>query len=374
MAHYRGVVAATAGVPGIGGQAAAFQTPGAHVWVPPHPALDGNVVSVEFWFSSTQAFPDRYWPGSGTFLSKATENNSSSDWVLIAGSAHDEDPGRVIVGSGAQGGADLTLYSPTRLNDGRWHHVVWTRSAAGENCLYIDGDLAAVGRDSGGTVSNSRPITIGGDPILRGRDLVGAIDEVAIYDHVLEPARIHAHQQAAEPPGSRLFADFVAPLVEQRCAGCHSGDEPKGGLDLTTRAGLLAGGDSGAAVEPGQSRSGLLYRLVTRTDEPHMPAGSDRLPEEAIARLAEWIDAGVPYTRRLVAASGAGRDFWSFRRLTPIEPPTGDFGDWPRGDIDRFVAAALAAGGAIPRARPTAARSFAGFRLIWPACLRRPTK
>ena len=63
-AQYRGAVAATAGVPGIGGQAAVFQTPGAHVWVPPHPALDGNAVSVEFWFSSTQAFPDRYWPGS----------------------------------------------------------------------------------------------------------------------------------------------------------------------------------------------------------------------------------------------------------------------------------------------------------------------
>ncbi len=264
-AQYRGAVAATAGVPGIGGNAAAFQSPGAHVWIPPHPALDGNVISIEFWFSSTQGFPDRYWPGSGTFLSKATEHNSSSDWVIIGGSARDEDPGRVIVGSGAQGGADLTLYSPMRLNDGRWHHVVWTRSAAGENCLYIDGDLAAVGRDGGGTVTNTRPITIGGDPILGGRDLVGAMDEVAIYDHVLEPARVEAHQRAAEPPGGRLFTGFVAPLVERRCAGCHSGDEPKGGLDLTTRAGLLAGGDSGAAVELGQSQSSLLYRLITRS-------------------------------------------------------------------------------------------------------------
>jgi hypothetical protein len=250
-AEYRGAVIATPGVPGIGGQAAAFRAPGAHVWVPPHAALGGNVVSVEFWFNSTQAFPDRYWPGSGTFLSKATASNASSDWVIIAGSARPEDPGRVIVGSGAQPGDDVRLYSPTRLSDGRWHHVVWTRSAAGENCLYIDGELTAVGGDGGGTVSNARPITIGGDPVLGGRDLVGAMDEVAIYDYVLAPARVQAHFRAAELPGGRLFADFVAPLMEQRCGRCHSGDEPKGGLNLTTRAGLLAGGDSGAAVEPG---------------------------------------------------------------------------------------------------------------------------
>jgi cytochrome c553 len=347
-AQYRGAVADTAGVPGIGGQAATFQTPGAHVWVPPDAALDGNVISVEFWFNSTQAFPDRYWPGSGTFLSKATASNASSDWVIIAGSARAEDPGRVIVGSGAQPGSDVTLYSPTRLSDGLWHHVVWTRSAAGENCLYIDGDLAAVGSDSGGTVSNTRPITIGGDPVLGGRDLLGAMDEVAIYDYALAPRRVQAHFRSADLPGGRLFADVVAPLLEQRCGRCHSGDEPKGGLNLTTRAGLLAGGDSGAVVEPGKSRSSLLYRLITHEDEPHMPAGSDRLSDEAIARLAEWIDAGVPYTRPLVV-TGAGRDFWSFRRLMPIEPPEVDNRDWPRGGIDRFVLSALTARGAQPR-------------------------
>ena len=90
-AEYRGAVAATAGVPGIGGEAAAFQTPGRRR-IPPHPALDGNVVSVEFWFSSTQEFSDRYWPGSGTFLSKATASNASSDWVIIAGSGAPKIP------------------------------------------------------------------------------------------------------------------------------------------------------------------------------------------------------------------------------------------------------------------------------------------
>jgi len=357
--RYRGGVAAAEGVPGIGGRAAAFRTPGAHVWIPPDAALDGNTVSVEFWFNSTQAFPDRYWPGSGTFLSKATADNASSDWVIIAGSARDEDPGRVIVGSGAHPGDDVRLYSPTRLNDGRWHHVVWTRSAKGENCLYIDGVLAAVGVDGGGTVSNQRPITIGGDPVLGGRDLVGLIDEVAIYDYVLSPERIAAHHRAADASGNRLFDEVVAPLLEQRCGRCHSGEEPKGGLNLTTRERLLAGGDSGAAIEPGKSRASLLYRLITHEDEPHMPAGSEKLPAEQIASLAEWIDAGATYTRPL-AVSGAGRDHWAFRRLVPIEPPVAAVGDdWPRGGIDRFVSAALASHGAHPLGeadRPTLIR------------------
>ncbi len=192
-ARYRGAVTATAGAAGIGGLAAQFQTPGAHVWVPPHPALDGNVVSVEFWFSSTQAFPDRYWPGSGTFVSKATDSAASSDWVIIAGCLRGEDPGRVVVGSGARPGGDLTLASPARLSDGTWHHIVWTRSAEGQNFLYVDGQVAAAGSDGGGSIGNGRPITIGGDPILGGRDLIGAMDEVAIYDRVLEAGRVEAH-------------------------------------------------------------------------------------------------------------------------------------------------------------------------------------
>ena len=253
----------------------------------------------------------------------------------------------------------MTLYSPTRLSDGRWHHVVWTRSAAGENCLYIDGNLAAVGSDGGGTDQQRRPITIGGDPVLGGRDLVGAMDEVAIYDHVLV-GRAGCRPIFARPSrrAAGCLPTLSAPLVEHRCARCHSGDEPKGGLDLTTRAGLLAGGDSGAAVD----RAASAVKPAVSADHARRRAATCRpapigCPTRRLPASAEWIDAGVPYDRTLRPIGGAGRDFWSFRRLGAggaagrREGPT-----WPHGGIDSFVLSALAARGAKPDPRPTAAR------------------
>ena len=68
-----------------------------------------------------------------------------------------------------------------RLNDGQWHHLVWTRSADGVNSLYVDGRLADQAEDGGGAISNDRPIQIGGDPHQRGTFLDGALAELAIY-------------------------------------------------------------------------------------------------------------------------------------------------------------------------------------------------
>ena len=62
-----------------------------------------------------------------------------------------------------------------------------------------------------------------------------------------------------------------------------------------------------------------------------MPAGSDRLPDEAIARLAEWIDAGAPYTRTLVATRSGARFL--------VVPPAGR-----RSNRRRLATIGLAAG------------------------------
>ncbi|MEZ6086810.1 MAG: c-type cytochrome domain-containing protein [Pirellulaceae bacterium] len=45
------------------------------------------------------------------------------------------------------------------------------------------------------------------------------------------------------------FESDIAPLLIRRCVECHQGSNPSGGLLLTTRAGLHAGGDSGEAID-----------------------------------------------------------------------------------------------------------------------------
>lgn len=170
--------------------------------LPADPALSLNTLSVEFWFNSTQRWDQVQWPGSATLLSKATTGAASRDWTINAGALQPgQNEGRIFVSSGAaEGPGDLVLSSRGGLNDGRWHHLAWTRSAPGSNCLYIDGNLEDEGEDGGGPITNGRPIQAGGDPWAQGRFLLGALDQLAIYGSVLPPEKIKAHAMAGGSP------------------------------------------------------------------------------------------------------------------------------------------------------------------------------
>ena len=199
----RGDVRFVDGLPGTQGQAAAFDGKTAHLHAPIVKALQLDTLSVEFWFKTTQKFDNTFWPGSAAFVSVATVGDGTSDFTINAASTRrGEDQGRLLFCTGPAGtGRDHYLWSPTeyRLNDGRWHHVVATRTRAGEKHLYLDGRLAASEPDAGGQISNDRPLQIGGEQFHPGGGyLDGAMDEIAIYAHVLPPERIAAHFAAVQ--------------------------------------------------------------------------------------------------------------------------------------------------------------------------------
>src|SRR5258708_38456816 len=77
--------------------------------------------------------------------------------------------------------------------------------------------------------------------------------------------------------GVELFAKQIRPILETQCVECHGGKATKHGLDLTTREGLLRGGDGGPAIVPGKATESLLYRRITHADEPGMPFKRDKL-------------------------------------------------------------------------------------------------
>ena len=130
--------------------------------------------------------------------------------------------------------------------------------------------------------------------------------------------------------GLEIFRKDVRALLTDHCIKCHGGASTKAEFDLTTREGLLRGGASGPAVVPGKAGESLLYQLIAHAEEPHMPLKAKKLPDEAIARIGAWIDAGAPYDGPLVGKDGAigakevgeeDRQFWSFRPLGNPEPP-----------------------------------------------------
>ena len=153
----------------------------------------------------------------------------------------------------------------------------------------------------------------------------------------------HAAQMAK---GLALFKSDVRMLLKQHCVKCHGGDKIRGDLDLTTRAGLLKGGEEGPSVIPGKAGESFLMTVLRHEEEPFMPAKADKLSPDALKKIADWINLGAPYDQPLVKQSIAGkgmqvtdddRNFWAFAPLQAVKAPVVQQKNWPANDIDRFV-------------------------------------
>src|SRR5262249_43225651 len=87
----------------------------------------------------------------------------------------------------------------------------------------------------------------------------------------------------------RQFQDQIAPILEQRCVSCHSGGDPKGKLALTSREGLLRGGESGPVIEPGKPDESLLIELISG-DTPEMPQKAKPLAPGQVTAIRKWVE------------------------------------------------------------------------------------
>jgi|GEM_PF-1341549 len=94
--------------------------------------------------------------------------------------------------------------------------------------------------------------------------------------------------------GSAPTFDDIADIFSNRCFGCHVGGAALGGLSLDDEAGLLAGGNSGAAIIPCDSDNSLLICRVEGSDcGTQMPQGGNPLDADIIARLRAYVDGGA---------------------------------------------------------------------------------
>jgi Protein of unknown function (DUF1553)/Protein of unknown function (DUF1549)/Planctomycete cytochrome C len=165
----------------------------------------------------------------------------------------------------------------------------------------------------------------------------------------------------ADDPSEALdfFEKEIRPLLVKRCYECHGkGSDIKGGLRLTSRAALLHGGDTGAAVTPGKPGESLLLEAVRYQGFEMPPQG--KLPEEDVAKLARWIEIGAPWPADDASDEPAARDdkpyepsdeqraHWSFQPIAQVTPPDVVDQAWPAGEIDRFVLSGLETRGLRP--------------------------
>jgi cytochrome c553 len=152
---------------------------------------------------------------------------------------------------------------------------------------------------------------------------------------------------AAEAPASEAirFERDIAPILAQNCVRCHHGEESKGGLDLSTRAGALKGGENGAAVVARMPARSLLLDYV-EGDKPLMPKAGPALTRKQVDLLKRWIGEGAAWPEALVVKEDRGA-WWSLQPIarSAVPPVAEDDKARVRNPIDAFLLARLRAQG-----------------------------
>ena len=101
---------------------------------------------------------------------------------------------------------------------------------------------------------------------------------------------------------ARLFSLKVRNILSSKCFACHGEDRKKikGELDLTSREGIMRGGESGtASIQSGKPMQSPLYLAITRDHEDDWsvmpPKENDKLSEDQIEDIKIWIGTGAEW-------------------------------------------------------------------------------
>jgi hypothetical protein len=234
--------------------------------------------------------------------------------------------------------------------------------------------------------SLARPLAPGFGRVFAPSSLAGVL-VVAAWLLPLGGFRVQAGAEVVPhgSPEARFFEEQVRPVLVERCESCHGPDKQKAGLRVDSLVGLLRGGESGAAISPGDPEESNLVAAI-RHDGWEMPPDG-KLADAQIAALTEWIRRGASWPGDKPAAvllaeglpdsdeatvasilgpplrkargmiTAAERDFWAYRPVVRPEiprlsvgagtPPAGR-GTSGRNPVDHFVLERLAAAGIEP--------------------------
>lgn len=107
--------------------------------------------------------------------------------------------------------------------------------------------------------------------------------------------RVPAPAGAAAAPRT-VYAAQIQPIFTRSCVACHGPTKHKANLRLDSYAALMAGGDSGAEIDPWLPNKSELYRRITLSpdDDDFMPNnGKNLLTPAELAAIRSWILAGA---------------------------------------------------------------------------------
>ena len=145
-------------------------------------------------------------------------------------------------------------------------------------------------------------------------------------------------------PGQHAVADDffeskIRPVLAETCFRCHGDARTSGGLRVDSRAKLVAGGESGPAIIPGDPEGSLLIQAIRRqADVSAMPPAKEQgLRPDQIADFVQWIKAGALWPES--TAKFRSTKHWAFEPVRKPELPSVHDMNWVQSSVDRFIRA-----------------------------------
>ena len=144
-----------------------------------------------------------------------------------------------------------------------------------------------------------------------------------------------------------FFEQHVRPVLSEHCVKCHGARKQESDLRLDSRAAMLTGGESGAAMVPFKPDDSLILEAIGYESFEMPPSG--KLNKKPIAAIRKWIADGAvwpsdsPIREPGRVITDDDRNWWAFRPLAQPKVPQVARGGWKKQAIDQFVFAQLAA-------------------------------
>ncbi len=154
------------------------------------------------------------------------------------------------------------------------------------------------------------------------------------------------------PEGLEFFEKNVRPVLVDHCQKCHGSSKQFAGLRLDSRQAMIAGGENGPVVVPGDPDQSPMIQAIRHDGDVRMPPRGGKLPEPAARALTDWVRMGAPWPADAElsgdAKAGAAADHWAFRPVRSVEPPAVGNLAWITSPIDAFILDRLEAKGLAP--------------------------
>jgi len=124
-----------------------------------------------------------------------------------------------------------------------------------------------------------------------------------------------------------FFEGKIRPLLATHCYKCHGARKQEGEFRIDSLKSLLKGGESGAAVVPGEPSDSLLVEAINY-ESYEMPPDK-QLDKASIALLTKWVKMGAPWPQATAKPfdwsafgkmkfTSEDRAFWFFQ---PVKNP-----------------------------------------------------